>query len=489
MIDSRLHGLLLVLFVCLTIPAATLLAQQESATQPETGDETPEAPDKVDVSPIARDDEIAQRLTDILNSTDWFESPNVRVENGVVFLTGTASEQEFKKWAGDLARNTQDVAAVVNRIGIEEKPIWDFSPAITELKAFQTSAVQGIPIFLFAIALLIVTWLVARLVGFLFQHAFTGKIPNNLLRWVATRAAMLPVLIFGIYLILRISGLTQLALTVLGGTGLIGLIIGIAFQDIAENFLASILISVRQPFRIGDLIQVGEHSGIVDRVTTRGTTILTVDGNHVQIPNSHVYKNTIINYTANPLRRIQFEIGIGYDDSVSQAQTVLLQTVKQHGAVIDDPAPKVVVEGLGAATVNLSVLFWVDTTQRDWVAVRSSLMRQCKLALMESEISLPDEAREVIFPNGVPVQMLRPEAGVERLDGVSDSNAAAVEIPSHHDESNSHCSSTPQQELEYSDAEGNMETEMDELKRQATKSWNPDEGQGILPAEAAAMVE
>ena len=307
-----------VLFVC-GLTSGTVTGQEQASSDTVETTQPPEAPESVNVRPEARDDEISSRLEEILQSTEWFESPQVYVDNGVVFLKGVALKEEFKSWAGELASNTQDVAAVVNEMSLRQRSIWDFSPAMKELREFQAGAIQSLPLVLFGIVLLILTWFAAKLAGFLFGRFFKKRIPNSLLRWVATRLAMLPVIVFGIYLVLRVSGLTQLALTVLGGTGLVGLIIGIAFQDIAENFLASILISVRQPFRIGDLIQIGEHTGIVDRVTTRGTTVLTVDGNHVQIPNSHVYKNTIVNFTANPLRRISFVVGIGYDDSASKS--------------------------------------------------------------------------------------------------------------------------------------------------------------------------
>ncbi len=241
------------------------------AEQPVT-ETNPAAPKKVDVKPVARDEEIEQRLTEILDATTWFENAAADVKDGVVFLTGQAAESEYKSWASELANNTQDVAAVVNRMSVAEKSIWDFSSAFAELREFRNSAIQVIPLIVFGFVVLGGTWFLARFAGYVSDRLLGRRVPNNLLRWVATRAIMLPIFIFGVYLILRVSGLTQLALTVLGGTGLIGLIIGIAFQDIAENFLASILISVQKPFRIGDLISVDGREGVVQRVTTRGTT-------------------------------------------------------------------------------------------------------------------------------------------------------------------------------------------------------------------------
>src|SRR5690606_4198699 len=127
-----------------------------------------------------------------------------------------------------------------------------------------------------------------------------------------------------------VAGLTSIALTVLGGTGLLGIILGIAFQDITENFLASIFLSVQTPFESGDLVDIDGTMGFVQRLTTRATILMTLEGNHVQIPNSTVYKSKINNYTSNPNRRADFAVGIGYEDSIARAQEIALRILEEH---------------------------------------------------------------------------------------------------------------------------------------------------------------
>lgn len=506
-------------FQCLLLAFATTLITSASfstlmAQDPEVSSEeknvaeepelSSEAPDRVEVKPVARDSEIKSRLSEILLATNRFNSPSVEVTDSVVFLEGEAKELEFKQWATDLAASTQDVAAVVNRMSVAEKSMWDFSEAYSELKSFRNSTVQAIPIILFGLIVLLITLLLARLTGAVSNNLLRKRVPNHLLRWVASRIIMLPILIFGLYLILRVSGLTQLALTVLGGTGLIGLIIGIAFQDIAENFLASILISLQQPFRVGDHVRIESHEGIVQRVTTRGTTLLTHDGNHVQIPNANVYKTVIENFTANPLRRIQFKIGIGYDDPTTEAQEIVLERVKTHKAVLNDPPPKVLLEELGASTINLIVFIWVDGTTHDVHSVRSSCMRIVKQALMKAGISLPDEAREVIFPNGVPVEMASgdkskhaamstPTAPSKNESSDDFSTKQDASINSRGNQSGEELRRpTPDfqpEEADESEAEGNMMSEMEDLQKQAEHSWLPGKGDDILLGEPNRVVE
>lgn len=482
------------LLIVFTVAGGLIPLQTSSALafqdQPASGQQAepvesskPQAPEKVDVAPVAGDEQIADRLDQILESTQWFENAEVFVENGVVFLDGAVEEEEYKQWATDLAGNTQDVVAVVNRITVIEKSIWDFSGAVNELWAFRAGVVQAIPYFLFGLIVLGITWLVAKITGSVADRVLARRVPNNLLRWVTTLAIVLPIYIFGIYLVLRVSGLTQLALTVLGGTGLVGLVIGIAFQDIAENFLASILISTQQPFRINDLIEINGTTGIVRRVTTRGTTLLTQDGNLVQIPNSQIYKSVIVNFTASPSRRLAFTVGIGYDDSVSQAQKIVLEKIKQHEATLADPPPRVLIENLGAATVNMQALFWIDGSRHDVLSAKSSVMRIAKQALQQAGVSMPDESREVIFPHGVPVTIERDQSQDPSETGEDSGTTGEASESRTPDSAKRDRVADHPDEQPVSEAEGNLKTETDELQRQAETSWLPGEGSDILVGE------
>ena len=203
------------------------------------------------------------------------------------------------------------------------------------------------------------------------RRIFKPENDSKLLRQVVATVIGVIVFLIGLHIALRISGLTRLATTLLGGTGLIGLAIEFAFRDIAENFLSSILLSLNHPFRVGDLIEVDGTTGFVRRVTTRATILATFEGNQVQIPNSTIYKGKITNFTASPLRRRDFTVGIGFDDSAQQAQSLIMGVLQDHEAVENEPEPTVLVESLGAATVNLRC--FIGSIKRNTLAVRSTV--------------------------------------------------------------------------------------------------------------------
>jgi small-conductance mechanosensitive channel len=371
-------------------------------------------PERIDVDVGARDSQIEERLGKILRAAGWFSGSSVRAEEGIVFLEGTTSEERHRQWAGDLARRTEDVVAVVNRIELSPRSLTDVKPALQGLELLWTGFIRSTPLLLVGVLLLLGAYLFGRAATWAIRGSFSRRGQIDLVRDIVARALGIMVFTLGLYVALRIAGLTRLAATILGGTGVLGLVLGIAFRDIAENTLASILLTRQQPFRKGDLVLIDAIEGVVERLTVRATVLMTLDGNHVQIPNSTVYKSAIVNYTSNPTRRIDFSVGIGYGDAIARAQEVALAVISQHPAVLAEPEPWVLAESLGSAVVQLRIYVWLDGSRHSWLKVRSSIIRLVKRAFQEHGISMPDEAREVVFPEGVPVHLIRDGARRER---------------------------------------------------------------------------
>ena len=417
----------------------------------------------VKVVPEASDTKIEERLQRILESTGWFEAARVSVNDGVVFLDGRTTTQEHRAWAGTLAENTQGTVAVVNRIEADVDVGSTFSRAGKELTSLYRKLVRTWPLVALAVLIILATWLIARVVASVARKLFANRIESPLLLSVVARAFSIPVFLLGVYFVLQFSGLTRLAITVLGGTGLIGIIIGFGLREIVENLLASILLSVRNPFHSGDLIDVGGHTGIVQNLNVRSTVLLTLDGNQVQIPNSTVYKSIIKNYSSIPSRRAEFTVGIGYDSSAAKAQVVIAQVLREHRAVLATPEPLVLVEELGPATVNLRIYYWFDSTIYSPIKINSALLRQTKNVLLKNGIELPDPAREVIFPKGVPVIQMTGAAEGPRVAG---SHAGAVHAADEMSDT------TP--------SEGDLSNETVKIREQQSKGNLPEAQENLL---------
>ena len=417
----------------------------------------------VAVEPMATDEQIRARLHGILDATGWFTGTRVEVREGVVFLDGVAESAESRIWAGNLARSTQGVVAAVNRIEEAEGSIWEFGGAVGGLRGIARDVSHALPMIAFAVIILLIAaaagWMVSRIL----RRALRNRVAAQLIRNLIARGAGLLVLLMGMYIVLRISGLTQLALTIVGGTGLVGLALGIAFRDIAENYLASIFLSVQRPFEGGDLVEITGVTGYVRQLNMRTTELATLDGNLVQIPNAMVYKNTIRNFTATPNRREDFSIGIGYNDPIDRAQEIALRVLSEHPAVLRDPEPWVLADNLGAATVNLRVYFWLNGREHSWLKVRSSVIRLVKRSFQQHGITMPDEAREIIFPEGVPIAPMKAHRAQDGTESSGDAQPKAEAL-------GTTPLSTPGTEAVATQAEAGLGSDAGKLEEQARQS-------------------
>lgn len=431
-------------------------------------EELSSAPGKVDVNPVARDEEILKRLQSVLDATNWFTDPRVRVEEGVVFLNGRVESEELKKWAGDLARKTQDVVAVVNRMEVLDPPVWDLRLASSGMLILWRDFIRSLPFIVFGLLILALSMGTGMLATRGARVFLRRRIRTKLLQNVIARGAGGLVFLCGAYLVLRVFGLTQLALTVVGGTGLIGLVVGIAFREITENFLASIFLSMQRPFETGDLVEVSGETGYVQQLNMRATILMTLDGNLVQIPNASVYKSNLRNFTTTSNRREDFVVGIGYDDVINEAQEIARKVLADHPAVLNDPEPSVLVDSLGRSTVNIRVYFWLNGRKHSWLKVRSSVIRLVKRSFQKHGISMPDEAREIVFPQGVPVTV---------LDGKATDGRGAVpgkRLPAE----------SPDEEFDAvsTKAEAGLYSEAVVIEEQARQAQPLKDGENLLPA-------
>jgi len=471
-------------------PSSARVNLEQEFGAPGTGD-LAQAPARVEATPEAQDEEIRTRLQNVLDATGWFADPSVQVDEGVVFLNGRAETDELKKWAGDLARNTEGVVVVVNRVEVLEPSAWDFGPAWSGLRGLWRDFLRLVPFLLFGLLILALSTGAGILTTRSARVFLLSRVRSKLLRSVIARTAGVLVFLFGVYITLRISGLTQLALTVVGGTGLIGLAVGIAFRNITENFLASIFLSMQRPFQTGDLVEIAGVTGYVQQLNVRTTVLMNLEGNLVQIPNATVYKSNLRNFTSNCNRREDFVVGIGYDDAIHEAQEIARRVLTDHPAVLDDPEPWVLADGLFPSTVNLRIYYWINGREHSWLKVRSSIIRLVKRAFQSHGISMPDEAREIVFPKGVPVTMTddeRRETDAEEgaaADGRRESRRDRPSVPATIERP---VAAPPPAERDApsTKAEGGLSSDEDVIKKQARDLQPLKEGDNLLRSTPSA---
>jgi small-conductance mechanosensitive channel len=217
-------------------------------------------------------------------------------------------------------------------------------------------------------------------------------------------AVKLAFIVIALVVALNILGVTALIGTVLGGAGIIGIALGFGIRDTVENYIASLLLSIRQPFRAKDHVTIDGQEGIVVRLNTRATILMTLDGNHLRIPNAKVFKADILNYSTNPTRRFAFVIGVDSADDPVAAIKLGTAIMADLPFVLSDPEPMGIIREVGDSSILIDYHAWVDQDETSFGSARSQAIRDVKDALEAGGFSLPEPLYRVKFDGAVPVQ-------------------------------------------------------------------------------------
>jgi small-conductance mechanosensitive channel len=305
---------------------------------------------------------------------------------------------------------------VVDEIEILTKVDTRLAPAWRKVLQVINHALEFLPLIAIALLIFILLYFVGWLVtawDWPYQR-FRGKVLlKNLIRQLIRYCFAFIGLLIG----LEILNLTALMGAFLGAAGLFGLALGFAFKDIVENYIAGFLLSISSPFHFRDWIRVDVHEGSVVRVTSRELVLMTLEGNHVRIPNGQVFKSVIYNYTRNPLRRFDIKIGIGGEEDLAEVQRIGCEVLEAMKGVAGDPAPTMRVLEFGDSTMNISFSGWVDQTEVDFLKVRSEAVRILKEALEQADVDVPVPIRKVI---NVDAEKQKTEEAERRAEGADD---------------------------------------------------------------------
>ena len=182
-----------------------------------------------------------------------------------------------------------------------------------------------------------------------------------------------------------------------GALGIGGLAIAFAAQSILANFLASVILQVKRPFRNGDLIETNEQEGPVEDVNFRTVVLRTYSGERVMVPCAEVLSQPITNYATLGRRRTGLEIGVPYDADLTKVRDLLLHAAATVDGVREQPPPEVWVEAFGDSSVTVVVRFWHAPDLPTLWRVRSDVAIACKTALDRAGVEIPFPQRVLHF--------------------------------------------------------------------------------------------
>ena len=344
----------------------------------------------------AADQQIAERIQGILLQIESLDAVTVAVNEGVIQLAGEVPNELAAERALSIAKRVEGGIAVSDGITRTLDLEGNLSPMLAGTRDKLLQWARALPLVLIA---LFVFGIVAYAVHLLANRSalWSRLAPNPFLGQLLAQAVRLAGIILGLLLALNVLGATALMGTILGSAGVLGLAISFAVKDSMENYISSIMLSIRQPFRAQDHVVIAEYEGIVMRLTSRSTVLMTLDGNHLRIPNSTVYKAVILNYTRNPQRRFDFVLGVDAEDDPADAMTVGLAAVAELDWVLKDPAPHAIIESVGDSNIVLNFMAWIDQRNADFGKARSLSIRAAKDALEANGFTLPEPIYRLRF--------------------------------------------------------------------------------------------
>ncbi len=372
--------------LALAVGLATATAQQPAPTAP-----TGAAPaSRIDTAAGgATDRAIERRLRGIFDELDGLGAIRIAVRSGVVELQGETLSSDLRERAVRLARQVQGVVEVEDHIAEVRDIRRRVAPVVDRLVDRGRHLLAWLPLLGVAVLIVGAFWLLGWVVG-RWDAPFRRLARNAFLAELLQRVVRGAIMLAGIVIALDVLDATALVGTVLGAAGILGLALGFALRDTVENYIASLLLSLRQPFAHDDLVLIEGWEGRVLRLTSRATVLMTLDGNHVRIPNAVVYKQVIVNYTRNPSRRFQFDVGVGTEQDLAAVQRLGAETLANMEGILEDPPPVATVETLGDSSVVIRLAGWVDQRTADFLKVRSEAIRLVKRAFDAADVTMPE---------------------------------------------------------------------------------------------------
>ncbi len=241
--------------------------------------------------------------------------------------------------------------------------------------------------------------LIAQFITNFYKRRILKKANDPLMARFLAQAIKIILILIAIMIALQVAGLSGIAAGILTAAGGAAIILGFAFQDIGKNFLAGIILAFNRPFRINDTIKIDSMFGKVKALNFRYTHIKTTDGRDIYIPNSDVLTKPVENYTADGFFRLEFVVGIGYENNIEQAKSLIKEVLANNTNIIEDDAHEsfVIEDELAASTINLKVFFWINTIDYRVTSsvLRGLVIKEVKEALDLNGFNLPADITEL----------------------------------------------------------------------------------------------
>jgi len=282
-----------------------------------------------------------------------------------------------------------------------------------KLLGWLDTMVLMLPNFILAVLVVLIFYFIRRIVENLLGRLLNRISGNEAVNRLFLSFSNIVIITIGIFVALGVLKLDKTVTSLLAGVGIIGLALGFAFQDAAANLISGIIMAVRSPINVGDIIETNDYFGTVKEIGLRATTIFIPEGQDVEIPNRLILQNPFRHYTINGNRRIDLRCGISYGDDLEKVEKLVLEAINKIPGLLEGKPVQFFYEEYGSSSINFVVRYWIPFgRQPEFLQAQSQGIKNIKKTFDENDITIPFPIRTLDF--GI--------KGGEKLSGMLDAN-------------------------------------------------------------------
>lgn len=269
---------------------------------------------------------------------------------------------------------------------------------LEKIENWYETAVAMLPNFVIAVFVLILFYLLSRGIKKVLAKVLGRFMDNKSIIKLILSLSGFVIMLVGLMVALSVLKLEKTVTSVLAGVGVVGLALGFAFQDAAANFISGVVMAIRSPINIGDIIDSNGYFGTVKKIGLRATTFSVPQGQDVIIPNRLIFQNPYTHYTVNGERRIDLGVGISYGDNLDKVEKVTLKAIKELPFLQKGKDVQFFYTEFGDSSINFVVRYWIDyKKQPDYLTAQSEGIKTIKRTFDENDITIPFPIRTLDF--------------------------------------------------------------------------------------------
>ncbi|MGB3619094.1 MAG: mechanosensitive ion channel domain-containing protein [Catalinimonas sp.] len=286
---------------------------------------------------------------------------------------------------------TDSLSATVN-VNDSISKVWD------KITGWVEQAILLLPNLLVAVLIFLAFYFIGKGLRKVVDRPLQRLISSRALGDLLTNIIFVAIVALGLFIALSVLQLDKFVTSLLAGAGIVGLALGFAFQDIAANFMAGILMAVRKPIRVNDIIESNNYFGTVTHISLRDTILRTFQGQLVYLPNKDVYGSAIVNYSHEHTRRVDLDVGVSYGDDLRKVREITVGAIEALDVVDKGKGVTLFFKEFGDSSINFTVRYWVDfSKQTDYLGALSEGVIAVKEAYDEHDIMIPFPIRTLDF--------------------------------------------------------------------------------------------